>query len=376
MEIMRKKDGKQYRNQEREKKMKQKRKQMQFRSFRGRLLVILGAVCLTLLLLVWQNAGIPKGADKSSGELGTVTAQAASGMKVVGYFPSWTPGQTGKIRYDVLTHINYAFAIPKSDSTLMPLENGDTAKKIIKKAHQKKVKVLLSVGGWSYQDQPLEPVFVAATSTKKKYQKLAEQILKMCDQYGFDGIDMDWEHPRADTASQKQYEKFMLYLGKKLHKKGKLLTTAVLSGVSADGVVYYDSRAQTDRVLKMVDWINVMAYDGGDGDRHSTYSFAVNCGKYWKKTRKVPENKIVLGLPFYARPSWASYEDILNADSSAWKSDISNYNGTQVWYNGTATIKKKTAYAKKNLGGVMIWHLAQDTTQKDKSLMSAIKKAK
>lgn len=341
------------------------------------------AVVLAVVLMLyfagntgWLGGGKIGSKQGGGPASGTVTAEAASKMKVVGYFPSWTPNQTGKIRYDVLTHINYAFAIPKSDGTLMPLENGATAKQIIKKAHQNNVKVLLSVGGWSYQESPLETVFVSATSTKKKYQKFAKQIIKMCDAYGFDGVDMDWEHPRADTASQKQYEKFMVYLGKKLHAKGKLLTTAVLSGVSADGVVYYDAKAQTKKVLNTVDWINVMAYDGGDGDRHSTYSFAVKCAKYWKNTRKVPKNKIVLGMPFYARPSWASYEDILKADGNAWKSDISNYNGTQVWYNGTKTIQKKTAYAKKNLGGVMIWHIAQDTDQKSKSLMTAIQKAK
>ena len=30
-------------------------------------------------------------------------------------------------------------------------------------------------------------------------------------------------------------------------------------------------------VLNAVDFINVMAYDGGDGERHSSYQFAVHC---------------------------------------------------------------------------------------------------
>lgn len=68
----------------------------------------------------------------------------------------------------------------------------------------------------------------------------------------------------------------MLALFERLHAQGKLLTAAVLSRVTADGNIYYDAAAQTNAVLNAVDFINVMAYDGGDGERHSSYQFAVN----------------------------------------------------------------------------------------------------
>ena len=35
-------------------------------------------------------------------------------------------------------------------------------------------------------------------------------------------------------------------------------------------------------------------------------------------------------------------------------------------------IQKKTRYAIENLGGIMIWEVAQDTTDKEKSLLTAI----
>ena len=34
-----------------------------------------------------------------------------------------------------------------------------------------------------------------ATADDGKLQRLAENILTMCEEYGFDGVDMDWEHP-------------------------------------------------------------------------------------------------------------------------------------------------------------------------------------
>lgn len=294
------------------------------------------------------------------------------GFKVVGYFPSWKPTKTNLPRYDVLTHVIYAFAIPTSEGGLRPLENPDTAQTILRDAHANGVKVLLAVGGWSYNDVPLEPTFVSATETPGKRAAFVEAIVSMCDSYGFDGVDIDWEHPRVDGASHQQYEDLMLELAQRLHGEGKLLTSAVLSGATADGNIYYDAAAHTDKVLEAVDWINVMAYDGGDGERHSPYAFAVNCATYWKDTRGMSAGKVVLGLSFYGRPSWAGYGDILAAAPDAWRGDTANYNGMTAWYNGPQTIRDKTRYAMEHLGGVMIWELTQDTAEPEKSLQSAI----
>ncbi|MEG2054355.1 MAG: glycosyl hydrolase family 18 protein, partial [Oscillospiraceae bacterium] len=155
---------------------------------------------------------------------------AVTDFKVVGYYPSWSPEKLDRIDFNVLTHINYAFAIPKSDGTLMPLESPETANAIIASAHKNSAKVLLAVGGWSYHETPLEPTFVSATDSPDKIKKFGDEIIKMCTAYGFDGIDMDWEHPRVDGSSAKQYEDLMVYLSEKLHADGKLLTSAVLSG--------------------------------------------------------------------------------------------------------------------------------------------------
>lgn len=304
----------------------------------------------------------------------TTASTSNKNFKVVAYYPSWKENGLSKLRFDIVTHVNYAFAIPTKSGGLRALENPSLAKKIVKLAHKNGAKALLAIGGWSYNGSELEPVFREATSTKAKRDKFVKAVIAMCDKYGFDGVDMDWEHPRKDDGTNKQYEAVMLSLSKKLHKKNKLLTSAVLSGVTPEGNVYYDAAAHTDKVLKAVDWINVMAYDGGDGERHSSYSFAVKSARYWKSTRKLPKSKVVLGVPFYGRPSWASYEDILANDKNAYKKDISIYNGMEAYYNGQNTIKKKTKYAKKNLGGIMIWEITQDTSNVKKSLLTAIGK--
>lgn len=328
---------------------------------------------------VWENLGIMDGEPSQTADVSSIPIDATipqdtelTDFKVVGYYPSWAQNKLNTVDFNVLTHVCYAFAIPTADGELRDLENPDVASELIRSAHKNGAKVLLSVGGWSYNDVPLEGTFLEATSDSEKTRRFAENIIAMCDKYGFDGVDMDWEHPRVDGTSAKQYEELMLVLSEKLHSSGKLLTAAVMSGVTADGNVYYDAAAHTNAVLNAVDFINVMAYDGGDGVRHSQYEFAVNCGDYWKNTRGLPGHKVVLGVPFYARPSWEDYGTILADVPDAWNRDNVTYNGMDVYYNGMETIKKKTRYAKENLGGIMIWELTQDTSDQEKSLLQAI----
>lgn len=330
---------------------------------------------------VWEDLGIVDGEPVQPEGVDNVPINAAepqdtqlTDFKVVGYYPSWKPDKLQSVNFGIVTHLCYAFAIPTADGSLRDLENPGTARALIQSAHENGAKVLLSVGGWSYNDAPLESVFMEATADDVRLRRLVENIIAMCEEYGFDGVDMDWEHPRVDGTSARQYEALMLALSEQLHAKGKLLTAAVLSGATADGNIYYDAAAHTNAVLNAVDFINIMAYDGGDGERHSQYQFAVDCGTYWSKTRGMPAYKVVLGLPFYARPSWADYGTILASVPDAYSKDHVSYNGMEVYYNGMDTIAEKTRYARENLGGVMIWELTQDTGDKSRSLLQTIGK--
>ena len=328
---------------------------------------------------VWKDLGIldgkaiqPEGIKNIPIDASEPKDTALTDFKVVGYYPSWKPDKLQSVDFGIVTHICYAFAIPTADGGLRDLDNPDTAGTLIRSAHENGAKALLSVGGWSYNDIPLENVFMEATADNARLQRFVESILSMCEEYGFDGVDMDWEHPRVDGDSARRYEALMLALSERLHAQGKLLTAAVLSGATADGNLYYDAAAHTNAVLNAVDFINVMVYDGGDGERHSPYQFAVDCGTYWKETRGLPARKVVLGVPFYARPGWVDYGTILASVPEAYSRDHVSYNGMEVYYNGMDTIGSKTRYAKENLGGIMIWELTQDTSEKGKSLLQAV----
>lgn len=284
-------------------------------------------------------------------------------FKRVAYFPNWHGDVVNDVPFSKLTHINYAFAIPTSDGSIRDLEDTEVVNKLISTAHNNGVKVLIAVGGWSYNGDPLEDTFVQATDTDAKCEKLANSILCVIDTYGFDGADIDWEYPRRNTSLQ--YESFMTYLKQGLESREKLLTAAVVG----NGPIGY---GQTDEVLNILDWVNVMAYDGDDGPGHSPYDYAVECGEYWIKTRGLSKDKVVLGVPFYERPNGASYADIVANDTANAYKDSTVMNGTTVYYNGINTMKDKTTWACNNAGGIMIWEITQDSEDEQLSLLNAI----
>ena len=144
----------------------------------------------------------------------------------------------------------------------------------------------------------------------------------------------------------------------------KLLTAAVALGENADGV--------QAAVFDVVDFLNVMAYDG-PGQNHSSYEFAEEALAYWKE-RGLPAAKTVLGVPFYSRPGEALYRQLVAADPAAAQTDEFDYHGTTTYYNGIPTMEKKTALAKRLASGLMIWTIAADTLD-ETSLLKAIARA-
>jgi GH18 family chitinase len=116
-----------------------------------------------------------------------------------------------------------------------------------------------------------------------------------------------------------------------------------------------------------------MSYDRQP--RHSTYEQAVQDLRKFIDAG-IPREKLILGLPFYGRKVTAPYEEATYADIVAKyhpASDVNEVDG--IFFNGIGTVQLKTCHAmSKNIGGVMIWELAQDTMDKT-SLLAAIKRA-
>ncbi|MBD5154370.1 MAG: glycoside hydrolase family 18 protein [Oscillibacter sp.] len=281
-----------------------------------------------------------------------------------------------KLRFDIVTHVNYAFAIPTRDGHVRPLENPELARAVIAKAHEGGAKVCLSLGGWSYEEIPLEATFREATNTPAKIRLLTEEIVSMAEDFGFDGVDVDWEYPRTGDGTKEQYEAFIGCLHDRLKPKGMLLTAAVVGGVDAHNEPIRSATEAQDRPsFDKLDWINVMTYDC-DSVKHSTYEYAESCVKYWVEDRGFDPEKLNLGLPFYGRPFPGAYKNLLDADPDALEKDMVVLDGKEIWYNGRDTLRKKVALAKgRGLGGVMVWEISEDCEDHEKSLLTVLGQA-
>ena len=319
--------------------------------------ITIATLCLSILACNETNLANPAASTSSNTEsANSPTSSAATGIgnyRIIGYEPSWVAAHT--IPYNKLTHLNYAFLQANPDGSLnttgMNLPKMQT---IISDAHKAGVKVLISVGGAANTQ-----LSAAATNARVK---LIANIEGFANQYGFDGIDIDWEGP-ANSTEGAAYLALLQKLYVDLHPKGKLVTTAVGTWFGAN---------IPNASFAYLDFLNIMAYDG-DGVDHSPFSLAQSDLSYWLG-KGLPKSKAVLGVPFYGydaagRVTYTEtqYKDIVARDASAANKDFSN----GVGYNGIPTIEKKTQLAMTSASGIMIWQLSEDTTGVT-SLLSAI----
>jgi len=303
---------------------------------------------------------------------GAWAAQAGKGVterefKVIGYYSGDLFNEPlEKLRTDQLTHVMYAFLIPKEDGTLVELEKPGQLQELVAKAHRDGTKVFIALGGWVYKNQPLAPVFETVAASPAKRTLFIENVCALVEAYELDGVELDWEHPNANTIAD--YESLVLELGAALDQRGKELTAALngawtpIQGPAAAMLI-------TEACLERFDFINVMAYDMNDGE-HSPFWLSGTSLDYWLN-RGVPAEKIVLGMPLYARPSWLQYRHLVAQNPEYAYSDYAPTIPLESYYNGLNTLREKTVLALKKAGGVMLFDINEDT-EDETSVLSMI----
>ena len=292
-----------------------------------------------------------------------------SKFKVVGYYSINAALKGVKdVPFKRLTHINLYFLNPDTLGNFTRDLSGLAP--FIKAAHRKGVKVLFSIGGGSKQPQ------YHALLKDDKRSLLVNSFVQMVLQHGLDGIDVDLEGSNIDE----NYENFVVELATALRVHHKLITAAI--------AVYYKDQF-TDKVLEQYDFVNVMSYDRTGPWRpekpgpHATFTHAVQDLDYFGTVRKIPKEKMTLGVPFYGY----GYGPELTspAVSMNFKQIVSTFPGAEsvdewgmpggkiIYYNGIPTMKQKTALAKEKASGIMIWQVLGDAPG-SKSLLKTINK--
>ncbi|WP_233160881.1 glycosyl hydrolase family 18 protein [Actinophytocola xanthii] len=311
------------------------------------------AVLLAFLLAL--PALVPTATAAAAPEVGAAAA-LPNGFRSVGYLPSWS-GSVNSVQYGKLTHINYAFVLPNSNGTLQAVPDPGKLSSLVSLGHANGVKVSLAVGGWNDGN---DSAFEALAANAGSRTTFVNSVVGVVNQYNLDGVDIDWEYPDPGTSGN-NFTALMRELADAMHSRGKLLTAAVVSGGNTAGGVQ-------PAVFGYVDFLNVMAYDGGSP--HANYDWSIASAEYWK-SRGLPAAKTVLGVPFYSRPDYYTYAQLVAMDPANANRDCATVNGVSQCYNGLPTIRRKTQWAMANAGGIMNWELSQDTTGST-SLVSAI----
>ena len=323
---------------------------------------------VAILMAFMALAGCSSLSRTSSG-----STSAPKNFMVIGYY---TPGsaEPESIPMNLLTHVNYSFAIPApSGDTLIPLQDDSILKRLVKHVHDNRKEVFISIGGWGIGDGGGEDGrFHRMAERAEGRRAFIESTMRFVRKYNLDGVDLDWEYPDEDHPSADHYVALVQDLGKQLHAEGKKLTAAVVSyGKKGYGI--------KKEAFDAMDWINLMAYDDDYSKdylaAHSPYALAIQSLDYWIKERGLPASKAVLGLPFYAKKGFGQYGPgykQLLADGASPYDDF--WKGS--FYNGIITTEAKTRLAiERGCPGVMIWEIGLDVND-DRSLLRAINRAR
>ncbi|MBX3056858.1 MAG: hypothetical protein KF770_10335 [Anaerolineae bacterium] len=320
-------------------------------------ILIFTSFCLTLAACGAEAA--PTAVPITAAPTPTLTAVPPTPFRIIGYVTDAVIVEL--VPFEKLTHINYAFAIPNRDGTLKPMANGWKIDNLVRQAHEHDVQVLISVGGWGHDE-----TFEVLAADPAARDRLVQELVTLVEKHNLDGVDMDWEYPdpvSISPDSAQNYVKLMQALGAEMRARGKLLTAAVVAlgeyGAGVDPVIFDE-----------VDFLNLMVYDRGGEGHHSSLEFVQESLAFWRG-RGLPPEKMVLGVPFYGRPNYATYKQLVAADPAHALTDEAEWNGRTEFYNGIPTIQEKTRLTLEQASGIMIWTLEQDTLD-ETSLLQAI----
>ncbi|OOQ85923.1 putative class V chitinase [Penicillium brasilianum] len=313
------------------------------------------------------------------------------------YYPNWRVYKKqppSSLRLGFISHVFYAFAWVKDDGTIylsdewadtqMPVDGTEGCLRAFVQLKQQysKMKVILSVGGGGKGSEN----FPAVAHSRALVETFIRSARALVDEFGLDGIDVDWEHP-ADPKQGKDYVRLLAKLREALPAPRYVLASCLPAGQWA---LQNIDLAAAHRHLDM---LNLMAYDfSGPWDPETGHQARLHGSPIsgysavdYVLSQGVPSRKIILGVPVYGRSFLGSngpgqrytgsggedgvfdYRDLPRPgaeeyhDKEAGAASCVGPDGGFVTYDIPATVQQKAEFVTSSrLGGLFYWHICSD----------------
>jgi chitinase len=328
------------------------------------------------------------------------TVKPVKSFEIIAYYDG-NGKDLEQYRFDQLTQVIFSFCHLRGNQlTIDNAEDSLSIKKLVAlKQKHPQLKVLLSLGGWC-GCKSCSGVF----SEEKGRIEFAKSTLQLIQDFGADGIDLDWEYPGIEGCPEHDWkpsdrEHFTLLI-KTLRKT--LGNSREISFAAGGFKSFIDESVEWEKVMPLIDRVNVMSYDLTNGystvTGHHTPLFSnknqQNSTDYairYLDSIGVPKSKLILGAAFYAR----TWEQVEAKDNGLYKSGkfksfipynqfFKNLSVEQGYvfhrdevakapfaynaknrefatFDDPISVAEKTKYAKQQqLGGIMFWVLGCD----------------
>lgn len=324
---------------------------------------------------------------------------------IICFYTNWSQYRNGigkffpeNIDPTLCTHINYAFGEVAGNDIHKREWNDDALfTKIMRlKRTNPNLKIMLSVGGWNARSL----AFSEIVSSRQNMVEFTSNSINFIRQYGFDGLDIDWEYPTVRGGKQGDRDGFtqLVKMMRNVFDRENLLLTAALSPNTKTSPTYYN----IPELGRNLHFINLMAYDMHGSWEHKTGHISpateIRDAVEFYLQNGVPAKKIILGLAAYGRTftlvdaelngldspvsgaglageftrergSLAYYEICNRIKNKGWqrkwltKDQVPYAHNDNQWvgYEDKQSIRIKSQYIKeKGLLGAMIWALDED----------------
>ena len=126
------------------------------------------------------------------------------------------------------------------------------------------LKIWISIGGWTFSDNDTDTqaVWGDLASTPSKRTQFATNLYKFMKEWGFDGVDLDWEYPGApDRGGHEEDSQNYVNLLESISVIFQASASNFGLSFTAPTSYWYLRWFKIDQMYKHVNWINLMTYD-------------------------------------------------------------------------------------------------------------------